>query len=272
VTIVQALADAARHLSAISASPRLDAELLMAHSLGISRDAMLLGDRCGEAPAAFGSLLARRLRHEPIAYILGHREFWTIDLDVTPAVLIPRADSETLIEAAIAHFGDRSPQRILDLGTGSGALLLAALAQWPEARGLGIDMSQPALAVAVGNARKLGFADRAEFKLGGWDVALGGGFDLILCNPPYVRADEQLPRDVVDFEPASALFAGDEGLDDYRDIAQVLTLSADGVACIEIGATQATAVSALLQAQGFLTQIRNDLAGRDRCVVVTLAA
>ena len=263
-----ALADAAKRLAETSDTPRLDAELLMAHALGVTREAMLLGglDRGGSAD--FAGLVTRRASGEPLAYITGTRAFWTIELGVAPGVLIPRPDSETLIEAAVAHFAHTSsPRRILDLGTGSGALLLAALAEWPEATGVGLDRSDAALAIARQNAGALGMADRAAIVAGGWS-GTGETFDLILCNPPYVGTGEPLPRDVADHEPHSALFAGADGLDDYRALAPLIPaqLAPGGVACIEIGATQGPAVSALLRAQGLVVQIRHDLAGRERCI------
>jgi len=199
LTIAQALADAAHRLSSVSGTPRLDAELLMAHALGVTREKLLLGRRDGEAPSAFGSLVERRHAHEPVAYITGHREFWTIDLAVGPGVLIPRPDSETLIEAAIAHWGAGGPRRILDLGIGSGALLLAALAEWPDSIGVGVDLSDQALAAARGNAERLGMADRATIARGSWDAASGGGYDLVLCNPPYIATDEILPPSVATY-------------------------------------------------------------------------
>jgi release factor glutamine methyltransferase len=268
LTVTAALADAARRLAATSDTARLDAELLMAHVLGIERDRMLLDPPRQETPPAFAAMVERRLAHEPIAYIIGHREFWTIDLAVGPGVLIPRPDSETLIEAAVAHFGIVGPRSVLDLGTGSGVLLLAALAQWPQATGLGVDTSEAALAVARANAERLGFADRARIARGSWDVASSGDFDLVLCNPPYIGTDAMLPPDVAEYEPASALYAGDDGLDDYRRIAPLLRLPAGGIACVEIGATQARAVGGLFEAAGFLTRVNTDLAGHDRCVVV----
>ena len=268
MNVREAVTRAANRLGSVSDSPRLDAELLMAHALGVGRDRLLLDPPAGPAPVSFATMVERRLTREPIAYIVGHREYWTIDLEVGPGVLIPRPDSETLIEAAIVHFGARAPRRILDLGVGSGALLLAALAQWPEASGLGVDMSEAALAIARANARRLGMADRARIERGGWDAASNGVYDLILCNPPYVETGAPLPPDVADHEPASALYAGEDGLDDYRRIAPLLRLPPGGVGCIEIGATQADAVSALFEAQGLLTQVKTDLAGRDRCVIV----
>ena len=300
-SLADAIGSAAARLAQSSETPRLDAELLMAHALGDTREAMLLGGlhrsippfvlsevegRAADAsPGArtstslranglggvFDALVARRASGEPLAYITGTRAFWTIELAVGPGVLIPRPDSETLIEAAVAHFaGAAGPRRILDLGTGSGALLLAALAEWPQATGVGIDRSAAALAIARGNAAALGMADRAAIVEGDW-CGTGEPFDLILCNPPYVGSDEPLPRDVVDHEPHSALFAGPDGLDDYRLLAPLLPgqLAPGGIACIEIGATQGPAVSALLQAQGLVVQIRHDLAGRERCIAAS---
>src|SRR5687768_6024730 len=159
----EALAAAAARLGHVGDTPRLDAELLMAHALDCSREEVLLAHQEQEAPERFEALLERRLAHEPIAYITGRRAFWTIELEVGPGVLVPRPDSETLIEAATGHFRDPGPGSILDLGTGPGTLLLAALDQWPEAKGLGIDASERALDYARRNAERLGVADRAEF-------------------------------------------------------------------------------------------------------------
>lgn len=266
-----ALTAAARRIAAVSETPRLDAELLMAHALGVDRDQMLLGGAPKDAPPGFEALVARRLAHEPVAYITGRRAFWTIDLGVAPGVLIPRPDSETLIETAVDHFGRGGPARILDLGVGSGALLLAALDQWPSATGIGVDRSPAALAIASANADRLGLSARARFVAGDWAEGLAGPFDLILCNPPYVEADAVLPLEVQGHEPASALFAGAEGLDDYRRLIPQLPalLAPGGVAAIEIGATQAAAVSALARAAGFAAAVRRDLAGRDRCLALT---
>lgn len=262
-----ALNAAAVRLAGVSDTPRLDAEILLAHALGITRERLLLGDH--QTPPAFESLIARRLAHEPVAYITGTRDFWTITLHVAPGVLIPRPDSETLIDAAVAHFGKTGPRLVLDLGTGSGALLLAALDEWPQATGVGIDASDAALAIARRNAEAIA-PGRAEILKGGWE-GTGEAFDLILCNPPYIATDETLPPDVLDWEPASALFAGADGLDDYRVLATALPaqLAVGGIACIEIGHTQRAAVTALFENAGFAVDCRKDLAGRDRCLSLT---
>jgi release factor glutamine methyltransferase len=272
MTIADALRAATVHLAVASDTPRLDAELLMAHALGLTRNDLLLRQRDLTVPPAFAALLDRRLGGEPVAYITGTRDFWTIALHVTPDVLIPRPDSETLIEAALAHFADRAPATVLDLGTGSGALLLAALDQWPDARGLGVDASPGALAVARGNAMRLGLADRAAFQSGDWAQGVDGPFDLLLINPPYIASTAPLSGDVLR-EPGSALFAGAEGLDDYRRIAPDLPrlIAPGGMAAIEIGYDQRASVSALLHDAGLAVRALRDLAGHDRCLVATLA-
>jgi release factor glutamine methyltransferase len=263
---------AAERLTPVSDTPRLDAELLLAHALGITREALLLGaDQA--VPPSFDGLLQRRLAHEPVAYITGRKAFWTLNLHVTPAVLIPRPETETLIEAAVRHFSGRAPRTILDLGTGSGALLLAALDQWSTAQGLGVDRSTAALEVARGNAERLGFADRVRFVCGDWVDAIEARFDLILCNPPYIEAGAALPPQVAAHEPASALFAGADGLDDYRRLAPQLPrlLRPGGLAALEIGSTQAAQVSALIREHGLKTSTIKDLAGLDRCLAIVPA-
>jgi release factor glutamine methyltransferase len=264
------LANAARALSAVSDTARLDVELLMAHALAVSRETMLLGRQDHQVPAGFAALLARRLTHEPVAYITGKRDFWTISLDVSPAVLIPRPDSETLIEAAVAHFGARGPKRIVDLGTGSGALLLAALSHWPDATGVGTDISEAALAVAKDNAERLGLAPRVQFNRSDWAQGLSEHFDLVLCNPPYVETGALLAPEVINFEPAGALFAGASGLDDYqRLLPQIACLmSAGGVTALEIGADQAGAVSGLAAQSRLSATCFRDLGGRNRCLLL----
>ena len=264
---------AARGLADVSPTPLLDAELMMAHAMGLSREDLLLRHLDAPAPNAFDALLARRLAHEPVAYITGSRAFWTIELAVGPGVLVPRADSETLIEAAFAHFGKAGPGRVLDLGTGPGTLLLAALAEWPQAHGLGIDASERALGYAKRNAERLGLAARARFQRGDWAMGLAGPFDLILTNPPYIGSEEPLPREVRDHEPGVALFAGADGLVAYRAIVPDLPrlIAPDGIAVIEIGSTQAAAVTLLCEAAGMMATLRCDLAGRPRALIVRRA-
>jgi release factor glutamine methyltransferase len=272
--VAPALRDAAQRLAAVSDSPRLDAELLMAHALGVERDRMLLDPSRFAVPDAFVGLIERRMAREPVAYIVGTRDFWTIRLSVGPGVLIPRPDSETLIEAAVACFEGEAPRRILDLGTGPGTLLLAALAEWPGASGVGVDASEAALGYARRNAAALGFAERTDFRCGDWGEGIAEAFDLILCNPPYIADTEALMPDVADHEPAGALFAGDDGLADYRRIIPDLPrlLAPGGVAVLEIGAAQHISVRSLAEAAGFGVQCRQDLAGRDRALLLTPAA
>lgn len=268
-----ALREAAARLAAVSDTARLDAELLMAHALGVERRALLLDPVRYTVPDDFTALVERRLLHEPVAYIVGYRDFWTIRLMIGPGMLIPRPDSETLIEAAIDHFGTGGPKRILDLGTGPGTLLLAALAQWPEAHGLGIDESEKAVTYAEDNAIDLEMDERARFRVGDWASGLDGQFDLILCNPPYIADGEPLMPDVAEHEPPGALFAGPDGLDDYRRIIPDLPrlLAPGGVAILEIGATQLISVTSLAEAAGFAVQCRRDLGNRDRALLLTRA-
>ena len=266
-----ALAETAQRLAVVSATPRLDAELLMAHALGVTRDSLLLGRLDDPVPEGFAPLVERRLAHEPVAYITGRRAFWTIELAVGPGVLVPRPDSETLIEAAIAWFDGRAPATILDLGVGPGTLLLAALDQWAEARGLGVDRSEEALRYARANAERLGLAGRAAFRLGDWTAGLDSRFDLILANPPYIGTEEALPEEVRGHEPAAALFAGPDGLDDYRRIIPDLPrlLAPGGAAVLEIGWTQAEAVSAIARNGGLSARLYKDLADRPRALLLS---
>ena len=252
-------------------TPRLDAEALLAHQLGCSRGDLLLNPDRNFDRQGYEKLVERRAKGEPVAHITGTREFWSLTLKVSPAVLIPRPDTETLVEVALklcAH----PPARILDLGTGSGALLLACLSEWPNATGLGVDASLAALAVAQENAQSTGLAGRANFRLGDWGEGLSERFDLILSNPPYIAETEELSEEVRTFEPASALFAGDDGLDDYRRILPQLPglLNPGGLAVLEIGHTQGPTLLAMAADHGFTASLHPDLAGRDRCVALNV--
>ncbi|WP_339692718.1 peptide chain release factor N(5)-glutamine methyltransferase [uncultured Parasphingorhabdus sp.] len=269
------LREATQMLSEISDSPRLDAELLMAHALKMERADLLLKLPELTAPAEFSALVERRRRSEPVAHIIGMKEFWGLDFQVSPDVLIPRPDSELLIEEAVRLCATQHPQRILDLGTGSGALLLAALSEFPAANGLGIDASTAALQIAHNNADALGLADRARFLLLDWTLPdwtgpLGSGFDLILANPPYVSTNARLSADVAQYEPHQALFAGEDGMDDYRIIIPGLEnlLSPTGKALLEIGFDQADAVSELAMNNGYHVELKKDLGENDRLLIL----
>ena len=269
--IPRALGRATEQLSKTSDTPRLDAELLMAAALGIARDRLILDNPKGKAPEAFFAFVDRRAMGEPVAYITGHRGFWTVDLEVGPGALVPRPDSETLIAAAVEHFaGSRGPARILDLGTGPGTLLLAALDEWPQATGLGVDASVDALEYARRNAARLGMEQRADFQTGNWAAGISERFDLILCNPPYVADSAETGPGVAEFEPREALFAGPEGLDDYRRLAPQIgeLLAPGGLAAVEIGFDQAEPVGKLFDAAGLASTIALDLGNRPRAVII----
>ena len=269
--ILRALSRATNQLSSISDTPRLDAEVLMAAALGIGRDRLILTNPNGQAPDLYYHFVERRLKGEPVAYITGRRAFWTIDLAVGPGVLIPRADSETLLSAAVEYFaGTPGPGRILDLGTGPGTLLLAALDEWPKSTGIGVDVSQVALYYAERNAERLGMTDRAMFRSGHWADGIQERFDLVLINPPYIAEGAETGPGVAEFEPAEALFAGPDGLDDYRRLAPEVgrLLAPGGFAAIEIGFDQGEAASALFRDAGLSPTIAYDLDERERAILI----
>jgi release factor glutamine methyltransferase len=271
-SIARALSRATQQIGAASDTPRLDAELLMAEALNVDRDRLLLSPQGKEAPERFWPMVERRIEGEPVAYITGRRAFWDIELHVGPGVLIPRPDSEVLIASAIEHFeGTAGPARILDLGTGPGTLLLAALDLWPKATGVGIDVSRQALSYAAANARRLGFEPRTRLKIGDWAKGVNETFDLILCNPPYVAEGAKLGPGVAEYEPDEALFAGSEGLDAYRELAPQLPglLAKNGLAAVEIGSDQGESVPPILARDGLSATVAPDLGGRPRAVLLT---
>lgn len=252
-------------------SPRHEARLLIAHILGVAPKS-LPPARAPVPTPALNAALARRAAHEPLAYITGTAGFWTFDVAVSPATLIPRADSETLIESALETFANRTAvSRVLDLGTGTGCLLLAALMEFPQAFGVGVDCAPQAAALARRNAARLNLSARAAFLAADWSAPLAGQFDLVLCNPPYI-ATETLPSlmpEVVEHEPATALDGGIDGLDAYAKLIPALPnlLTSGGSAILELGQGQSGAVTDLARSAGF-TRIatRPDLAGIDRAL------
>lgn len=272
-------AAAARLTRAGIESARLDARLLAAHALGWDKAKIAAGKDFlpdAEQRRTLDSLIARREAREPVAVITGTCEFWSLDFTVNADVLIPRPDSETIIEAALASISDRdSGLDILDLGTGTGCLLLALLSELPNARGLGVDISEAALSVAAANAKNLGLGGRAKFALSDWGANVTGGhsgrFDIILANPPYIADGEfaTLEPEVARFEPRLALSGGADGLDCTRRLAPRLgpLLATGGRAFVEIGASQADAVAALLKARALrVCKVHKDLAGHSRVV------
>lgn len=265
-------------------TPALDARLLVGHALGLDDGGAVLARR--EQPltpaevATSEALLARRLAGEPVARILGRREFWSLPFVLSPAVLDPRPDSEVVVETTLALFADRPPRTVVDLGTGSGCLLLALLHEWPEARGHGVDRSAATLAVARTNADALGLAPRARFHQSDWlaDCAarITDRIDVLVANPPYIAAGEiaGLAPEVRDHDPRTALDGGPDGLDAYRVIAGQLAAPpwaarlGDRPVVFEIGAAQAAAVTAIMAAVGFRrVALRDDYGGRARCLV-----
>jgi release factor glutamine methyltransferase len=278
VTVAHLLDGMAEQLRAAGIeSPRREARLLLSHALGLPSDSTVLtGTPTHLERAVADKLLAslkRRLTGEPLAYILGRKEFWSLEFAVGPGVLVPRPESETLIEEAMRVFRSRSaPLRVLDLGTGSGCLLLAFLSERPKAQGTGIDISREALAYARKNAAKLGLADRATFLEHDWRDGFEGTFDAVFVNPPYLTdAEFAAAAPEVRAEPKDALAAGPDGLDAYRAVAPHLAnaLTGKGRAFVEIGRGQASATSAIFSSAGLETlSAVPDLSGIPRCLVL----
>lgn len=271
-TYAVALAQAARKLED-SPTPALDARVLMMAASGLTHADLIVGgdDAIPEAVAVrFEAFVARRADSEPVAHITGGQEFFGRMFRVTADTLIPRPETEMLIESALEATGP-APS-VLDLGTGTGCLLLTLLAERPEAKGVAVELSAPALAIARENAARLGVEDRATFLEADFANAPEDVFDLILTNPPYIEEGAPLPRSVVQYEPAMALRAGADGLDAYRVLAPVIAarLAPGGNAFLEIGTGQGQAVRSLMKEAmpGRTVQVHFDLAGHERMVAV----
>jgi len=263
-----------------STTPGLDARVLVQHALGLDDASLILAERRLLTPgevARIDELVRRRQRREPIAHITGVKEFWSLEFLVRSGVLVPRADSECLIEAAIALRHKKDRLRILDLGTGSGCLLCSLLQEFPNATGIGADLSPEAVTLARENAKRLGLADRADFIVSDWAEAVSSQFDIIISNPPYIRAvdHDKLPPDVRDFEATDALFAGETGLDAYRKILRDAPrmVARNGLIILEIGDGHSEALTA--HAQNAFPRakiaIRRDLAGAPRALTIELS-
>jgi release factor glutamine methyltransferase len=262
---------AARLAVAGISDPRREARHLLAAALKSDAGGLLAVNDVD--PAAFEPMLARREAHEPLAYITGAKEFWSLNFFTSPATLIPRPDSETLVSAALEALPDReSVKRILDLGAGTGCLLLACLTEFGTAFGVGVDIAPDAAALAARNAAALGLAGRAAFLAGDWAAAINATFNLVLSNPPYIPDQDiaGLMPDVALFEPHAALAGGADGLAAYRIICAALPrlLAPGGVAVVEMGAGQAKDFAAIVAANGLEVTFRQDFSGHDRAAVI----
>jgi release factor glutamine methyltransferase len=273
------LDEAARYLAGAGIeNARREARLLLAHALGASRDATLTAAPTPEQSAKFAAMVARRAAREPFAYITGKKEFWSLEFNVGPGVLIPRPDTETLVEQAAKHVADRNaPLAIADLGAGSGALLVAVLTEFPNATGVGFESSPQAFAYLSRNiARHI--PHRGQALLASWNLAAkdttGGPFDLVFSNPPYIPSGdiESLDPDVSRYEPRAALDGGPDGLDAYRSLAGLLPsiLKPGGHAILEMGAGQAKSAEPLFQALETVA-LATDLGGIPRALVLRKA-
>jgi release factor glutamine methyltransferase len=256
-------------------APALDARLLLAHAMGVEPAALATrGEDLvpPEIETRTMALVERRIAGEPVARIVGRQEFWSLELAIGPGCLLPRPDSETLVEAALEHLvcsGRRGePVRLLDIGTGSGAILLALLSELPSASGVATDCSERALDIARQNARRLGLDSRARFIASDWARAIGGRFDLVLANPPYIESETiaGLQIEVRKYDPYVALNGGADGMDAFRAILGDLDrlLTGGGRAFLEIGIEQAGALSQLAEKHDFAARFHRDLAGINR--------
>lgn len=259
-------------------SAQLDADLLIGHVLNFTREQLLIADHALtlNEQARIDHVISRRAEREPVAYIIGQKEFWSLPFKVASGVLIPRPDTETIIESALKLFTKDTALNILDMGTGSGCILLSLLHEFPQAKGLGLDISSQALEIAGKNAADLGLANRASFLLSRWAETLSGMYDLIVSNPPYIEPSTilTLEPEVSIYEPKLALDGGTDGLEAYRQIAPCIKrhITPGGTIILEVGDKQAEAVATLLVEQQFkIHSFAKDLSGIDRCVIAKAA-
>jgi len=277
VTRAGAMRAAARRLGAAGiAGPVRDSRLLMQHASGLTREALFVAPHTpltGGESERLAALVRRRAAREPVAHITGRREFWSLDLAVDGSTLVPRPETETIVEAVLGQ-ADSLPPRpfLLDLGTGSGCLLIALLHELPGAVGVGIDSGVDTVSLARDNACRLGIGDRASFLAADWGAPLIGHFDVIVSNPPYIATAEMasLAPEVVRYEPRRALDGGPDGYEGYRHLAPYIAhlLAPRGFAAVEIGARMAAGVAAVFEAAGLVeTGRRRDLAGVERCLL-----
>lgn len=279
MSVADALDGACRTLAIAGIrNPRWEARLVASHALGITIERMMAYPEHAidnERKAYLDEMVSRRAGREPLAYIVGHREFWSLPFCVTPYTLVPRPDTECLVEAALYWLGKKTGAvRILDLGTGTGCVLLALLNERSKAWGVGVDVSMDALRVACKNASALQLADRANFVQSDWGSGLTGGFDVVVSNPPYIADGDftDLEPEVTHFEPRLALSGGADGLSAYRAIVPRLRrlLAPGGAAFLEIGAGAAENVTKLIRQHGFEhIEIKDDFARIPRCVRIS---
>jgi release factor glutamine methyltransferase len=274
-TRAEALKTLARALQGVATEPAREARLLLAAAAALRASDLVGAPEAplGGAARQVSAFAARRAAGEPLSRILGRREFWSLSLALSPDALDPRPETETIVEAALVALAARraEPLSVLDLGVGSGALLCALLSEFPAARGIGVDLSEGAAAVARANVEALGLMNRAEIRLGDWGARLDGRFDLIVANPPYVRSGDiaDLPREVRDHDPRLALDGGEDGLDAYRALLPQIDrlLAPEGRFFLEVGAGQADAVMTIAATAGLAELATfDDLAGAARVV------
>ena len=258
-------------------APRLEARMLLGSVMQISPSQFIVNPeiKCSNKHKfQYLALVERRKQHEPVSHLTGFREFWSLNYQVTSSVLDPRPDSETLVSEALKRFPEKeAPLRVLDIGVGSGCLLLSFLSERPNAIGMGVDISPAALLVAYQNTERFGLTNRTKFKQSDWLRGVTGEYDVIFCNPPYISSEEfkLLSEDIRNFEPREALLAGESGLEAYKDILPYIcnSLSKDGEAFFEIGISQAKRVTEISIANGLIVcGLVADISGTPRCLAM----